>query len=69
MWPKRSELLAPLASLTSKTMKWQWTEIHQQAFDAVKKSIARETLLAYPNFEEELIIHTDASHLQFGAVG
>ena len=30
--------------------------------------ISRETLLAYPNFDEEFHIHTDASHTQLGAV-
>jgi len=26
-----------LASLTSKTTKWEWTDVHQRAFDNVKK--------------------------------
>ena len=34
----------------------------------MKKIISRETLLAYPNFDEEFHIHTDASHTQLGAV-
>jgi hypothetical protein len=37
MWGKRSETLAPLASLTSKTAKWVWNEEHQKAFDDMKK--------------------------------
>jgi hypothetical protein len=37
MWPKRSETLAPLSKLTSKNIKWQWTEIEQKAFDKIKK--------------------------------
>ena len=38
------------------------------AFDEIKKIVTKETLLAYPNFEQEFVIHTDASHTQLGAV-
>ena len=33
MWIRRSELLAPLTSMTSKESKWNWTEVHQKNFD------------------------------------
>jgi len=33
-----------------------------------KRIIAKETLLAFPNFNEPFQIHTDASHYQLGAV-
>lgn len=33
----------------------------------MKRVITRETLLAYPNFNEAFDIHTDASHYQLGA--
>lgn len=68
MWVRRSDVLAPLAKLTSKTVKWNWTEEHQKAFDTMKKIISKEVLLAYPDFNEEFVIHTDASHTQLGAV-
>ena len=68
MWIRRSDVLAPLAALTSKTTKWNWTEEHQKAFDTMKKIIAKEVLLAYPDFNDEFVIHTDASHTQLGAV-
>jgi len=57
-----------LAQLTSKITKWQWTTEHQKAFDEMKRHITYETMLAYPNFDEEFIIHTDASHTQLGVV-
>jgi hypothetical protein len=44
MWKHRSHLLAPLAALTSKTVKWKWESVHQEAFDSMKKIIAREVL-------------------------
>eukprot|EP00957_Ditylum_brightwellii_P009744 734632-Ditylum_brightwellii.AAC.1 len=36
MWTGRAEKLAPLTVLFSKRAKWKWTEIEQQAFEAVK---------------------------------
>jgi hypothetical protein len=68
LWIRRSDVLAPLATLTSKTTKWKWTSEHQKAFDLMKKIISKEVLLAYPDFNEEFVIHTDASHTQLGAV-
>ena len=68
MWVRRSHVLAPLAALTSKTTKWKWTEKEQTAFDTAKKIIAREVMLAYPDFSKPFQIHTDASHYQLGAV-
>ena len=68
MWLRRSHVLAPLASLTSKTTKWKWGPQQQTAFDTAKRIIARETMLAYPDFSKPFQIHTDASHYQLGAV-
>ena len=67
MWPQRSHLLAPLSSLTSAKVKWTWTEEYQTSFDNMKKLIAKETLLTYPNFNKTFEIHTDASKVQLGA--
>ena len=68
MWQKRSELLAPLTSLTSKNVKYDWKDEHQKCFDAIKHVIGREILLAYLDFNDPFEIHTDASKLQIGAV-
>ena len=54
--------------LTSKKAKWKWTEVEQQAFEAVKTAVAKNTLLVYPDFNEKFEIHTDASKHQLGAV-
>ena len=53
--------------LTSAKVPWNWTKEHQNAFDEMKQVISRETLLAYPNFEEVFDIHMDASLYQLGA--
>ena len=68
MWVHRSDALAPLTTLTSKNVKWKWTPEHQEAFKKVKSILSREVILSYPNFDEYFDIHTDASHLQLGAV-
>ena len=68
MWEKRSELLAPLAALTSKTRWWKLTDICTKAFEGIKSIIARDVMLSYPNFSKEFIIHTDASDVQLGGV-
>jgi len=68
MWIRRSETLAPLTALTSKKVKFKWTDVEQRAFDTMKRIMARETLLAYPDFNKEFHIYTDASKVQLGAV-
>ena len=68
MWARRSETLAPLTALTSKDAKWDWTEVHQAAFDKMKKIVAREVPLSYPDFNDVLEIHTDTSATQLGVV-
>ena len=68
MWIRRSEVLAPLTGLTSKTAKWKWTSVEQNAFDTIKRIVSRETLLTYPDFTQTFDIHTDASKTQLGAV-
>jgi RNase H-like domain found in reverse transcriptase len=67
MWKQRSHLLAPLTALTSVKTKWQWTSTQQDAFDAIKTLVAKDTLLSYPDFSEPFHIHTDASKYQLGA--
>ena len=68
MWIRRSHVLAPLSALTTTKKKWKWEAHHSAAFATAKKIMARETMLAYPDFNAPFEIHTDASHYQLGAV-
>jgi hypothetical protein len=81
MWARRSEMLAPLTDLVgecgetkttrmNKTKKkpWRWDLIHQQAFGSIKAAIAKETVLAYPDFSKPFEIFMNASSMQLGAV-
>ncbi len=42
--------------------------MHQQAFDNMKATIAKEVVLAYPDFIKPFKIYTDTSTTQLGAV-
>jgi hypothetical protein len=69
MWKNRASSLAPLVSaLASKNVPCTWTEEHQKNFDAIKRVIGREVLLAYPDFNAPFQMHTDACETQIGAV-
>jgi hypothetical protein len=68
MWIRRSEVLAPLTALTSTKVNWKWTEVEQNAFDTMKRLLARETILSFPDFAKPFHINTDASKIQLGAV-
>jgi hypothetical protein len=74
-------MLAPLTDLVgecretkitkkNKTKKkpWLWESIHQHAFDNVKATIAKEVVLAYPDFTKPFEIYTDASTMQLGSL-
>ena len=47
---------------------WHWDAIHQKAFEEIKEVIARDVVLAYPDFDAPFEIYTDASSRQLGAV-
>ena len=81
LWARRSDMLAPLTSLVgecgqtkatkakgTKKVSWYWAEVHQKAFDDVKATIAKEVVLAYPDFDKVFEIYTDASTKQLGSV-
>ena len=68
LWRKRSHILAPLTNMVSSAAKWVWGKEQQAAFDDMKRVISKETLLAFPDFNKEFHIYTDASNYQLGTV-
>jgi hypothetical protein len=74
-------MLAPLTSLVgecsqtkttkakgTKKVPWHWDEVHQRAFNHLKATIAKDVVLAYPDFNKVFKIYTDTSSKQLGAV-
>ena len=77
IWEKRTDLLAPLTDLVAecgvsknkkhkKPKPWRWDEEHKAAFQKIKKIIARDVVLAYPDYSKKFVIYTDASTRQLG---
>ncbi len=52
----------------TKKWAWHWDEVHQTAFNNMKATIAKDVVLAYPDYSKEFEIFTDASSKQLGAV-
>ena len=68
MWPRRSHTLAPLARITTNERRLKWKKLEQDAFDAINRIAARDTLSTYPEFNENFKIHTNDRKLQLGVV-
>ena len=68
MWQRWSHMLAPFTKLISIKINFEWTQVKQDAFLKIKRIVARDTLLTYPDFNETFKIHTNASAIQLGAV-
>ena len=45
-----------------------WTEEHQVVLEHLTKHLTSPPVMAYPNFEEPFLLHTDASETGLGAV-
>ena len=68
MWPSRSHTLSPLTILLSIKTKFKRTQFKTDVFERIEQIMARNTLLAYPYFNEIFKIHTDAIMFQLGVV-
>ncbi len=81
LWARRSKMLAPVTSLVeecgqtkttkakgAKKVPWNWDEVHQRAFNHIKVTIAKDVVLAYPDYSKVFEIYKDASSKQLGAV-
>ena len=54
IWPRRSHTLAPLSKLMSIKRIFNWAQVQQNAFDEIKRIVARKMFLTYPDFNEHL---------------
>ena len=46
----------PLYQLTKKNQPWEWTEIHQNAFDTLKTKLTSAPVLVQPDLEQTFIL-------------
>ena len=66
--PNFTKIAQPLHSLTCKDVSFNWSADHGRAFEELKERLVTAPVLAYPNFEIEFFMETDASVLGLGAV-
>ena len=62
-----SSLSALLRGLTKKNAGYQWSEEHQEAFEAIKAAISEHTTLAYFDTTQPMTLQVDASMKGLGA--
>ena len=66
--PGFAQIASPLHELTKKGIAFKWTEACQTALDQLKDKLVESPVLAYPNFNEEFTLETDASVHGLGAI-
>ena len=64
---KTAELLYPLYKLTSSKIRWKWTEVENNAFEAIKKELMVKRTLAFPDWNKKFFVSVDASEVAYGA--
>ena len=62
-----AKVAALLHALTRKEAVFRWSTECQEAFEAFKAAITRSPVLAYPNFDVDFVLETDASVKGLGA--
>ena len=58
----------PLFALTQKGVEFLWSPPCQEAFERLKTLLSEAPLLAFPNFNRDFVLETDASGVALGAV-
>jgi len=58
----------PLHKLTRKDQEWHWGPEEQKAFDALKKRVTSELVLAHAKLDDQFELEVDASGYVVGAV-
>ena len=66
--PGFAKIVSPLHALTHQDIPFFWTLSCQEAFVRLKDLLLSPPVLAYPNFAQLFVLHTDASQAGLGAV-
>lgn len=63
-----ADISIPLTQLLKKRVEFTWSTECDDAFESIKKALCSTDVLAFPNFDQEFLVHTDASKYALGAV-
>ena len=66
--PRLSEVCQPLRRLTMKDVEWHWTHDQDEAFNRLKQLVTEAPVLKYFEPAKELILQSDASDTELGAI-
>lgn len=56
-----------MTQLLKKEVPFIWTDSQQTSFESLKKALAEQVVLAFPDFNEIFYVTTDASNVAIGA--
>ncbi|GJU95768.1 putative reverse transcriptase domain-containing protein [Tanacetum coccineum] len=62
------KIARPMMKLTQKSMKFDWGEKAEAAFQLLKQKLCSASILALPKGSENFVVYCDASHKGLGAV-
>ncbi|GJW04806.1 putative reverse transcriptase domain-containing protein [Tanacetum coccineum] len=63
-----SKIARPMTKLTQKSVKFEWREKAEAAFQLLKQKLCSAPILALPEGSENFVVYCDASHKGLGAV-
>ncbi|GJY56798.1 putative reverse transcriptase domain-containing protein [Tanacetum coccineum] len=63
-----SKIARPMTKLTQKSVKFEWGEKAEAAFQLLKQKLCSAPILALPEGSENFVVYCDASHKGLGAV-
>ena len=66
--PEYSAIASPLTDLTRESVRFEWREKEQAAFDALKLRLTSAAVLAHPDASRQYVVATDASGFALSGV-
>ena len=66
--PRFADISRPLATLTKKDKKFEWTPACQKSFDLLKETLCGEPILKYADTSKPYTLYTDASKFSWAGV-
>ncbi|GJR52469.1 putative reverse transcriptase domain-containing protein [Tanacetum coccineum] len=63
-----SPIAKPMTKLTQKSVKFNWGEKDETAFQTLKQKLCSAPILALPEGSENFVVYCDASHMGLDAV-